>query len=128
MKVLPDRAPFSLNSWYISWYTSLISGTYVWYVTHIFRTELIFLVRVPEIIRVPEKMVAVPEKWDVYHIVYRYFQYTTKYVPEKAVRVPTDLIAYNSAYRHYQLVYRKFWLEIAVFWYTLLYTTGNIGT
>ena len=58
-------------------------------------------------IRVLEKMVSVPEKWDVYHIMYQYFQYITKYVPEKAVREPTDLIAYNSAYHHYQLVYRK---------------------
>ena len=52
-------------------------------------------------------MVAVPEKWDVYHIMYQYFQYSTKYVPEKSVRVPTDLSAYNSAYHHYQLVDRK---------------------
>ena len=35
--------------------------------------------------------------------------------------VPNNLTAYNSAYR-------KFWLWIAVFRYTLLYTTGDIGT
>ena len=35
--------------------------------------------------------------------------------------VPNNLTAYNSAYR-------KFWLWIAVFRYTLLYTTRNTGT
>ena len=111
MKVLPNRAPFSLNFRYISWYISLISGTCFWYVTH-FSTHTITCteqkwVRVPEMIRVLEKMVSVPEKWAVYHIMYQYFQYSTKYVPEKSVRVPTDLSAYNSAYHHYHLMYRK---------------------
>ena len=58
-------------------------------------------------IRVPEKMISVPEKWYVYNIMYQYFQYSTNYVPEKAVHVPNDLIAYNSAYHHYHLMYRK---------------------
>ena len=117
MKVLPNRAPFFQNSWYI-WFSFLVHTVDFWYVSlvrglfryarlvHIF----VYWTKIGTCTRndtCTRKMVSVPEKWAVYHIMYQYFQYSTKYVPEKSVRVPTDLSAYNSAYHHYQLVYRK---------------------